>query len=119
MKPFRSKKYMEYVRGLPCSITGVTGQTDPHHAKGYGFGGMSCKPSDFFIMPLKHDLHQMLHAQGHSWFEDMYNKRQIDCVVKTLRKALQDGVIEEDRLLVDIMAVTNREYRNILEKCFV
>lgn len=118
MKPFRSKKYMDYVRDLPCAVTGQDHiQSDPHHLWGYGLSGMGQKPSDFFIMPLKHEIHQQLHLNGKEWLHDMYGVYQIDCVVETLRTALKDGVIDESRLLLDIMAVTNCDHRRILEKC--
>ena len=109
---------MNYVRGLPCSITGESYQpNDPHHVCGYGLGGMRTKPSDFFIMPIKHELHNMLHSQGVEWFEDMYSS-QIDCVVRTLKQARKDGMIDDDRLLIDIMAIRNKDLSRQIEKVF-
>lgn len=92
---FRSKKYREYISGLPCCITGREGiPNDPHHIKGRGYGS-TIKCSDLFCIPLTHDLHHEFHQIGWKSFEDKYNICQITIALKIINQAFVDGVLNE------------------------
>ena len=58
----RSKKHLIYIRELPCIISGYT-PCDPAHLS-FGIGGMGLKSPDTFVVPLKHELHQLQHGMG-------------------------------------------------------
>ncbi len=92
-----SKKYRDYIRSLPCVITGITGETiSPHHIIGYSYvtgKAMGKKSSDLTCIPLEHALHQELHNIGYSSFEKKYNFSQRDALLKTILQAEKDGVI--------------------------
>ena len=92
LKPFRSKKYMAWVKTLPSCVSGKS-PCDAHHIKVPGFGGTS-KPSDLFVIPLTRDEHQEFHQIGWTSFEDKYNIDQLREVLKTIELAAQTGIIE-------------------------
>lgn len=64
--------YSKHVRTLPCIVTGSyatdTMAIDPAHIRMYADGSLSSKPSDWFIVPLRHDLHQLQHQIGEQRF---------------------------------------------------
>jgi hypothetical protein len=95
LKPFRSKKYRQWVARLPCCITDYQGPgVDPHHPKGHGLGG-SVKCSDAFCIPLAHEIHMELHRIGWESWEAKYNVNQLDFVLRTIELALSEGVLRE------------------------
>jgi len=90
--------YRDYIRSLPCYVTGYIGdQVDPHHIKGYahvtGCAG-ALKSSDLCCIPLHHDLHNELHNNGWETFERKHNMSQLEAMVKTILRAERDGMIE-------------------------
>jgi hypothetical protein len=91
-------KYRDYVRSLPCCVTGYIGdEVDPHHIKGYAWltgGSMGKKSSDLSCIPLKHDLHQELHDIGWKSFEEKYSFSQSDWMLRTIFRAEKDGIIK-------------------------
>ena len=90
----RSKKYRKWVSGLPCAVTGYQGEVAPHHPKGRGFGG-TVKCSDLFCIPLKHDIHMELHQIGWKSWEEKYRIHQLVIALKTIDRALEEGVLNE------------------------
>ena len=90
--------YRDYVRSLPCCVSGIEGETiDPHHPKGYSWllqNAGALKSSDLICIPLEHDLHQELHDHGWETFELKHNMSQLEAVIKTLLRAERDGIIE-------------------------
>jgi len=92
------KAYREYVRSLPCSITGYIGEeVSPHHIIGNNWltgKAMGKKGSDITCIPIRQDLHQELHDMGWRSFENKYNFSQIEAMVKTILQAERDGKIK-------------------------
>lgn len=93
-----SKKYTDYVRSLPCCVTGYVGdEVSPHHVIGMGYLTEKClskKGSDLTCIPIIQSLHQELHDKGWESFEKKYNMSQLEEMVKTLLLAERDGIIE-------------------------
>jgi hypothetical protein len=62
-KPHRetNKKYLAYIKTLPCACRDNTcvGDIVPHHTKTKGSGG-----SDYMTIPLCHTHHQRIHTEG-------------------------------------------------------
>ena len=89
--------YKDFVRSLPCCVTGYIGdEIDPHHVIGYAWltgHGMSKKGSDLTCIPLRHNLHQELHDNGWASFEKKHNISQIEVMVRTVLLAEKQGVI--------------------------
>jgi len=56
MGRIEDKKYIKFVRSLPCCVCGNP-ESVPHHLIGYGFGGMGTKAPDYLTMPLCTDHH--------------------------------------------------------------
>lgn len=88
--PERSQKYLDWVKSLPCAATGAPAD-DAHHGQDIGLGG-GMKPSDFFTLPLTRTAHTVRHQKGHSYFSTTYCD-DAEAILKTLDKALHDGVI--------------------------
>ena len=90
-------KYRDYIRTLPCCLSGYQGdEIDPHHIKGYAWlvgNAGALKSSELSQIPLKHDLHQELHDIGWKSFEDKYNFSQLDWMIRTIFRAEKDGQI--------------------------
>lgn len=89
-KPFRSKKYLEFVRSLPCFITGKTENVIAHHIISCGLGGsMGSKVSDLFAIPMCTEEHQRLH--GGETIDYIDQKAE---VLRTIEKAVHAGVLK-------------------------
>jgi hypothetical protein len=83
----KSKKYLDYVRSLPCVITGQEG-VHAHHLIGHGEGGMGLKSSDLLAFPLSSELHDELHRYGWKAWEEIHGS-QWRFVAKTLHEAME------------------------------
>lgn len=94
----KQSKYRDYVRSLPCCVSGYIGEkVDPHHIKGYSWltgSGGALKGSDLTCIPLRHDLHVELHQIGRKSFEKLHNMSQKDEMIKTILRAGKDGVLK-------------------------
>lgn len=89
-------KFTDWVRELPCCVTGHTGGCDPHHIKGYSWlvgSGCSSKGEDLFCIPLRHDLHRELHDIGWQAWEQKYNRSQLEEAVRVIKRAADEGLI--------------------------
>ena len=83
----KSKRYLDYVRSLPCVITGKD-YVHAHHLIGHGEGGMGLKSSDLLAFPLCPELHDELHRQGWKAWEEVHGS-QWRFVAKTLHDAME------------------------------
>ena len=55
--PYRSKKYLKFIREKPCLIC-ANPNTIPHHIRrSYWGAGMGLKPHDYVTIPLCHNHH--------------------------------------------------------------
>ena len=89
-------KYTEFVKSLPCCITGTIDTTDCHHIIGYNWltgKGLGIKGSDLATIPLSRELHAELHSIGWKSFELKYNMSQLEGVVKTILQAEKSGLL--------------------------
>ncbi len=64
LKNLRSKKYLEYIRELPCAATNGFDDVVAHHVRCLGGGGTGIKPSDYLCVPLTAEEHAKLHSLG-------------------------------------------------------
>ena len=56
--PYRSKKYLEFIRARPCGICMAPGPNDPHHVRQIRWGaGTGIKPHDFVCVSRCRDHH--------------------------------------------------------------
>lgn len=88
MKTFRSKKYLEFVRSLPCCICGAMDTVVPHHTE---TGGVSMKGSDAMTIPLCYKHHDEHDRTGKRTF---YLNHATDVnyeLVQTLRAWVEKG----------------------------
>ena len=60
------KKYLEYIRKIPCLISGKV--ADPHHLTSRGAYG-----SDYTALPLARRYHTEIEQIGVKKFEEKYN----------------------------------------------
>lgn len=66
-RSYRSPRYMEFIRSLPCVVTGMeNGYTDivAHHVRMGAGAGVGQKPSDYWCLPLDAKEHTKLHQVG-------------------------------------------------------
>lgn len=90
--------YTDWVRSLPCCVTGTIdmAQVDPHHIKGYSWltgSGVGYRGDDLLAIPLRSDLHRELHQIGVAEWELKHNRRQLEECLRTIMRAIQEGVI--------------------------
>ncbi len=105
MKPFRSKKYLKWVKSLPCSVTGFSAD-DPHHIIGHQQGGMGTKASDLFTFPVTRDEHNRLHHDFTMW--EHVNGPQWIHVINTIILAIDSGEIEMEMVINEINSQVKR-----------
>lgn len=79
IKPWRSKKYLAWVRQQPSIISEMPG-SDVHHLKGHGFSG-TVRADDWAVIPLTREEHSKLHTIGYGQWESIHGK-QTDLLMK-------------------------------------
>ena len=68
-----SKKYLNYIKGKPCTVCGQT-PVDPHHMEAVGMGGANKDGyKDYSCVPLCRYHHTEYHNNGINYFETRYN----------------------------------------------
>ena len=86
IKPYRDKKYREYVASLPCSVYGVSDDTVVgHHLINVGQGCMGGKASDLDLMPMSFKAHDEMHRGL------IEPDLQYKWIAETLSQAIRDG----------------------------
>jgi len=65
--PIPGYDHGQAVRNLPCCVSGAAPPSDPHHVKSRAAGGTW---ED--LVPLSHEMHQLLHTLGRWSFEQRY-----------------------------------------------
>ena len=93
VKRFKCKKYTEWVKSLPSCVS-LCPSDDPHHVSGVIPGGMGTKPHDLFCIPLTRVEHTSFHNIGKTLWEENYETNQAEEALKTINKALKDGLID-------------------------
>ena len=75
----QDKKYLEYIKGLPCLCHDnlCIGDIVPHHTKTKGSGG-----SDYLTVPLCGFHHAEVHSIGRTTFQRVHN---INFTTETIR----------------------------------
>lgn len=89
--PWKSQRYLEFVRSLPSVITGTPG-CEAHHLIGHGHSGMATKVSDLWTFPLTREQHRELHRIGFEEWEAMHGL-QWRYVAITIEKAVKNNVL--------------------------
>ena len=89
-KRFESAAYLNFVRALPCVITGQPNAC-AHHLIGHGHSGMALKVHDFLTFPLSNAAHKELHDMGWKAWEAKHGS-QLEFIINTLSKACGLGV---------------------------
>ena len=95
------KRYLSWVRSLPCAITGYEGEIDPSHLEGMSWlTGKSGASKGHYLscIPMRHKLHVELHRIGWKSFEKKYNISQLELALKTIIQAENDGVITIEKV---------------------
>jgi len=91
-KPIRSKKYRDWVKTLPCILTGVEPAGGCHHGIAIGEGGVGTKACDLLSMPVTEESHQKFHRL------DLYpelKEEQWRYIAKTLQRAIKEGALSK------------------------
>jgi len=80
----QDKKYLEYIRSLPCVVCDMPGE--PHHVvsrKAYG--------SDYKAIPLSREYHSECHSIGKNTFQERYNLDFNEIIIKNLIGYIKRG----------------------------
>ncbi len=91
MKTPRDEDYLDYIRGLPCTV--CKQPSEPHHTGG---GGMGLKGADYRTIPLCGGLqghHRQCHDIGKKTF---YVKHNIDVQEEIIRN-LERYLVESQK----------------------
>ena len=79
MKPVKSPKYLSWLRGRDCQVTGTPAFGSlpiiAHHITVDADRGVSQKPSDYRCISLRADVHMELHSQDEAQF---WQKQEIN-----------------------------------------
>ena len=108
-KTYRNKRYLDFVRGLPCAVSGLKWGIHAHHWRKGQDGGMGLKPSDTRCIPLAADLHGELHQIGEVSFKMKYHiepeLEMVDNMISYLHRLLEDfEPSEKVEILQEIIA---------------
>lgn len=87
-RPFRSRRYLDWVKSQPSVISGLPAD-DPHHIKVKGYGGT--KTSDLWAIPLTRAEHDELHRGVEAWEEK--HGSQWKFAAETIERAVSAGVL--------------------------
>ena len=86
VKTNRNRKYLDWVRTLPCCICGA--EAEPHHIKGVGhYSGAGMKADDLLTMPLCHQHHEEIHDNPKAFNQER-------AVIRTILIAMREGVLK-------------------------
>lgn len=66
-KAFKSDKYLDYIRSLPC--LNCNKPAEPHHLRELGDGGMGLKPPDTQAVPLCRECHDEFQVKVPNWID--------------------------------------------------
>ena len=92
VKRWECKPFLKWVKSLPsCVDMGESG--DAHHLKSVIYTGTT-KPHDLFVIPLNREQHTGFHDVGKTQWERQMGTRQAEECVKTISKAIDEGLIE-------------------------
>ena len=83
----KNDEYLDFIRSMPCCVTGVMGSVVAHHVRSLGSAGIGVKPTDYLAVPLVAEIHMKLHNVGEAEFwEDICDPRDIiiACIVEWL-----------------------------------
>ena len=102
---YRDSKYMKSFKRKyehRCLITGAE-HPDPAHIR-HGFLGAGMKPDDYYIIPLKHDLHQRQHQVGEISFWQYYYEK----LPYAMRKKAEEE--NPDAETIDLVKAIAKDY---------
>ena len=89
----RDRKYLDWLRGEPCIVTGLRGNdhetVDPAHI---GTRGKGIKSPDNEVLPLLHSIHQEAHNKGEM---SVLREKLPDDVLRAALRALAREKYEE------------------------
>jgi predicted HNH restriction endonuclease len=89
VKPFRSPKYIKWIKTLSCCNCEAVFEIDPHHLTGVGLmGGAGTTAPDSMAMPLCRRCHTLIHDRSEN--VDM----QWEWIARTLNKAINEGIFK-------------------------
>jgi len=87
MKPYRNKKYTDWVKQLPCCHCKAS-KSEPHHLIGIDkMGKIGGKAPDFAAVPLCRVHHNEVHIEPSKWPQTRW-------LIETLSEAIRQGVIK-------------------------
>lgn len=85
---WRNKKYLDFVRSLPCAVCGAPAD-HAHHLIGVGgMGGMGTTAPDYTAIPACGGCHKRIHETPEMW------PAQWEMIVNTLGKAIDEGTLD-------------------------
>nr|WP_299241430.1 hypothetical protein [uncultured Halomonas sp.] len=88
-KPFRSRRYLNWVASQPCAMCQAPAD-EAHHLIGIGgYSGMGTKAPDDLSIPACRSCHEHIHARP----ELIYG--QWENIARTLHRAICEGVFVE------------------------
>jgi len=90
-KPFRSEKYLNFVRSQCCCVCLAPPRSEAHHFRTSFNSGVGMKSSDTYCLPLCSDHHKELHRTGIKTFCE---KHGID-IYRVLHKLVSEYIKEE------------------------
>lgn len=90
MKRWRSQRYLEWARSLPCAVPGCGCPADDfHHIKHVGhFSGCALKADDILGFPACRNHHDMLPD------DEELKAMQYELICRTVLRAVREGVLK-------------------------
>ena len=75
----RDRKHLDWIRSLPCCVTGGPPPSDPAHISAGNGKGVACKVGDDNCVPLSWTEHRLQHSKGERsyWGQDLDRAKQL------------------------------------------
>ena len=73
-KPYRNRKYLQWVKLKPCMFCGMLPGGSAHHVRWGDDCGLNTKPSDSRVVPVCHICHGAIHSMSGSRYRDMIKR---------------------------------------------
>jgi hypothetical protein len=113
VKKIKSEDYLDYIAGLPCSVSGRRPVSCHHESVTRKYSGAFKKYFDFGAIPLTHEIHLYeRHEWGKHEFWEKYGLDPVQIVIKLLSDYIElgrdDVELAEDAL--EMVKLDNGDY---------
>jgi len=88
------ERYLQWIRDQASIVSQSPAPSDPHHVWG---SGAKEKRNDYMAVPLTRFEHQLYHSIGHKSFEERFNLKFEEEIIRLLIRYLRETWIQSSK----------------------